>query len=204
MKSIASRWILALALVALLLGPATRSWAQVGHQTYAASRFVLVLDGNEVGDLKNAMGGEATTAPGGGVVYSEMTLMFGTGMSKPLRDWIAQGIAGSPSFKSGAVLMVDAGGHVQSRLAFANGAITEVTLPALDGASKDAGYFTMQIAPQTTTFSIGSTAGTQVQSSLASKQKAWLCSNFKIEIPGISLTRVNHIDPITFTFPLPP
>ncbi|HEY8724259.1 MAG TPA: hypothetical protein VIL92_10435 [Gaiellaceae bacterium] len=79
-------------------------------------------------------------------------------------------------------------------LDFYNALITETTIPALDGASKDPAYLTLKLTPQSTqpTKPSGTLPSTQ-----GSKQKAWLASNFKLELGKLDTTRVSKIDSFT-------
>jgi hypothetical protein len=69
-----------------------------------------------------------------------------------------------------------------------------VTLPALDGASKDQVYLTVKIAPEYTRLKKGS--GKTVKPETG-RQKEWLQANFKLDIDGLDCTRVSKIDALT-------
>lgn len=72
--------------------------------------------------------------------------------------------------------------------------LKEVTVPACDGSSKEAGYLRLDFD--------GGISGTPTVIPVdlrkfsvdAKKQKAWLCSNFRIRINGLDCTRVNKIE----------
>lgn len=71
--------------------------------------------------------------------------------------------------------------------------LTEVAFPALDGSSKDPGYLDLRLAPASTELAPlpGNYAGPKV----GAKQKSWLLSNFRLDIPGLATTRVSRIEP---------
>jgi hypothetical protein len=74
--------------------------------------------------------------------------------------------------------------------------ITEIGFPALDAASKDAAEMTIKFAPEFTRMLTGPSKKIALSND-AAKQKKWLPSNFRLEIPGVNCTRVSRIDAIT-------
>jgi len=142
----------------------------------------------------------------GNVKYEDISFDCGTGMSNELYDWINTGFNqsfnGPAGRKDGAVISADYDYKEISRLNWFNGILSEFSMPALDGASKDAAKMKIKITPETTRKVVGSGGsilGSGAQSN-AAKQKKWTCANFALRIDGISeenLKRVSKIDAIT-------
>ncbi|HYF92750.1 MAG TPA: phage tail protein [Symbiobacteriaceae bacterium] len=198
--------LLLLGLAAALMGatPADR-------RGYVGGRFALELDGVVVGWLFSADGGYATSevvtewfGPGmakkhlAGVKYEDITITAGAGMSKAFYDWISSTLAGSYPRKNGAIIAVSFDSKETSRLEFSNALITEIGMPALDAASKDAAKMTIKFTPERTR--LRKSAGERVKlPGDFSKQKTWLPSNFRLRIDGLeqATSRVNKIEAIT-------
>lgn len=121
---------------------------------------------------------------------SEITFQIGADMSKPMYDWIKASMdrAGTGGRKDGAIIYADFNHKELSRIEFQNALVAEVQMPALDGASAAAAKMTVTIRPESTSRSFA-----HAKSSIdARKQKAWLCSNFRVELgragfPGTAL-----------------
>jgi len=196
-------WFLA---AALLAGTASVAAGSDGERrTLGTGAVALELQGVSVGYLRSASGGypkaEVASGPGSGgpyldkrlsaVTYEPLSLEIGAGMEKPVYEWIAAMWAGKNVRMSGAVQAVDYNGNVQSKSEFRDGLLIETILPTLDAGSKDPGYFRVNVASEQVRMSKG---GGSVSSSLAAKQKPWLASNFRLEIPGLDCARVRRID----------
>ena len=65
----------------------------------------------------------------------------------------------------------------------------------MDGSSKDAGYFTIKFDPEEITYAKGD--GAVVQDGVNTKQKAWLCSNFRVRVGKLPCARVASVDAFT-------
>jgi hypothetical protein len=186
--------------------PATSTSAQAATaQSYSAGRFALVVDGATVGSVRTLEGGTAVgdvvTESGttvvskkhlGGVKYEDISAAVGID-GKPVLDWIAQSWKGTSPRKNGSIVTMDFNYNPVSERQFSNALITETTSPAFDGSSKDAGYFTVKIAPEAIRTSTGSAAKT----GLPLKQTIWLASNFRFEMAGLDGSKVARIDPFT-------
>ena len=129
-----------------------------------------------------------------GVKYEDISVTAGTGMSKEFYSWVQTSIGGAPVARSGSILGANFNLKVFTRTDFFNALITEVGMPALDAASKDAAKMTIKFAPESTrtAFNTGGTLS-GLKSPLQSK---WLTSNFKFTINGVDTTFVNRIEAI--------
>ncbi len=81
---------------------------------------------------------------------------------------------------------------------FSNALLTEVTLPALDGASKEAAALTIVLQPETVREKGGQ--GNVIGGAAAAKSaKKWVGNAFRVTIPGVDATRVSKVDAISAT-----
>ena len=180
---------------------------------YVAGKYSIEIDGVNGGWLFSAEGGNATSdvineklGPDhiikkhiGGVKYEDITFSFGTGMSKGTYSWIENSFKHQYERKNGAIIAANFDHKELTRLTFTNALISEVGLPALDAASKDAAKMTVKISPEytrmTNTFGGGqSIVGSKAINSQV--QKKWLPSNFRLNIDGLAdpCKRVNKIE----------
>lgn len=190
-----------------LLGSLAFTGLSQAQRSSSPGSFALELAGAPAGILRNASGGEAvgdvvTDAVGGGfakkhighVRFSDLLLEVGPGMEPAVYAWIASAWEGKSTRTSGAVLTASYNLQVVRRQDFHDAFIAETTIPACDAASKEAAFFTVRVASEAVRLGKG---GGSVPSTLAAKApKAWLASNFRLEIPGLDCTRVRTIDAI--------
>ena len=168
----------------------------------------LEIDGVNVGALASATGGDIeydvladAVAAGENVPhkhlgqpkYEDFTIQIGSGMRKDMMQWITDSMDKGSVRKNGAIVTADFNFNEKARREFTDALITSVTVPKLDGSSKDAAYFTVTFAPTTVTDVPGS--GQPVH---APKQKAWLPSNFRLIVDGVDTTEVSSIDSFTW------
>jgi len=177
------------------------------HRTYTAGRFALELDGVDCGRLAGVIGGDLNgdvvldiVGPDlvqrkhiGGVKYEDFTLQVGSGMSKNFYSWMKNSFDGKIERRSATIVSGDSNWNERSRRAASQAFISSVTIPALDGASKDPAYLTVNLSSDKVT--PGKPSGQPIQ---AAKQKAWLPSNFVFEIDGVDTSRVASIDSFTW------
>jgi hypothetical protein len=174
-------------------------------RSYTAGRFALTVDGATVGSVKSLEGGTpvadvvtesgTTVAPKkhlGGVKYEAISAAVGLD-GKAVLDWIAQSWKGTSPRKNGSIVDLDYNYNPVSERQFSNALIAETTTPAFDGLSKDAGYFTVKIAPEAIRTSTGSAAKT----GLPLKQTLWIASAFRFEMAGLDGSKVARIEPFT-------
>jgi len=183
---------------------------------FVAGHYALELDGVAGGWLHSAEGGHATSdvvieklGPDhiarkhiSGVKYEDITLIFGTGMSKGCYQWIKDSLDYKYSRKGGAVIACNYDHKEISRLTWYHGLISEVGLPACDAGSKDAAKMTVKLSPETTRTTTQAGGGKSVAGAFPVNsvvQKKWLPSNFRIRIDSLEepCTKVNKIEAIT-------
>src|SRR5262245_60136524 len=183
-------------------------------RSYVAGYFQLVLDGVPCGFLKSTEGGTAVanvvTESGGQtyfakkhlgpVSYSPLRMQCGLTMGQNLFEWIRASWTGNYSRKNGAIVVADQRAVAVSQREFFNALITEVTIPALDGSSKEPGYLTLTCAPEYTR--VGKAAG-PIGPVGRGEQKPWLPSNFRVAIDGLDCTKVRSVDSFTVKLSVP-
>jgi tail tube protein gp19 len=208
MKAVAPRDAFAVLAVAISLLQTGPSIAAEQVRSFAAGNFFLNLDGAKAGFLKSVEGGSATSdvvvekpaADGvahkhlAGVKYEDITMQIGFGMSKPLYDWIAASWTRNFMRKDGSVVAADFRFRAVSERQFFNALITEFTIPACDGASKEPGFMTLKISPEFTKLLKG---GPAVTPEPVQHQTRWLPANFRLSIDGLDTSRVSKIDAFT-------
>jgi phage tail-like protein len=178
-------------------------------RSYVSGNFFFNLDGVKCGFLKSVDGGgikaDVINEAGGSEFYVkkhigqpnyedfEMEIDFG--LSRTLYEWIAASWTMKHERKNGAVVATDFKQEAVSQREFFNALITEVTMPKLDGTSKEAAFMTVKFAPEYTRRSKASgKVGVEVGKG---QQKMWLPSNFRLEIDGLDCKRVSKIDSFT-------
>jgi phage tail-like protein len=177
-------------------------------RAFVAGKYALEIDGTTAGWLFSCEGGEihaevisevsgddpVTRKRPGRVKYGDITLKCGTGMSKALYQWITETLDQRHSRKSGAIIAADFNFKEHSRLEFQNALLTEVGMPALDAASKDAAKMTIKISPEVLKQVPGSGRAVKIDPRV---QKKWLPANFRLQIDGLDCSRVNKIEALT-------
>lgn len=179
-----------------------------GTRSFAAGNFALQLEGVSCGFLKAVDGGdisaEVISEPMGSSTfvtkhigppkYEDFEVQVGFGMARSFYDWIAAAWNMNYQRKSGAIVSTDFKLTPISERQFMDALITETTIPVLDASSKDAAYLTVKFSPEYTRDA--KPTGT-VGKVTADKQKAFLPSNFKVEIDGLDCSKVNKVDALT-------
>src|SRR5262245_15784133 len=175
-------------------------------RSFTSRRFSRDIDSYNGGDLKKFSGlsieGDVVTndlGPDnvqkkniGNWKWTPGKATVGMGMGKGMYDWIKASFDKAYIPNHGAVISGDFNYKAQSRLDFQDALITSVTVPKLDGGSKDAAYFDIEWEAERVTWSKG--GGEDIRSKVGPKQKQWLCSNFKVEIGSLPCHRVATVD----------
>lgn len=181
-------------------------------RSYVANRFLLELQKQTAGWLLTAEGGLASTEAvqerlsggfpvrkhAGNVKMEEITFSCGSSMTEPFYHWLRSSIRYEHERKEGAIVTANYDFKEISRLSFYEALITEIGLPGVDAASKDACKFTIKMAPEWS--EVKYSAGTQSMLPVpqdASKQKRWQAANFNLSIDGMNTKRVSKVDAIT-------
>jgi tail tube protein gp19 len=179
-------------------------------RSHTAGRFALDIDGFNVGFLKKfsglAMEADIVSHDLGpdnmqkknvaNIKWTPGKATIGIGMGKGMYDWIKASFDKGFLTKNGSFTAGDFNYKAQSRLDFMNALITSVTVPKLDGSSKDSAYFDVEFESESVRWSKG--GGEDIKGQIGVKQKAWLCSNFRVEIGDLPCNRVATVDSFTW------
>jgi hypothetical protein len=117
-------------------------------------------------------------------------------MGADMAAWIQASMAPGGSPRSGGFKRADANHRVKSSRAFSNALITEVTVPKLDGASKEALYFDIGFEAEQVV--LGKASGETIGAILGVKPKAGRVCDFRIEIGSLPCARVAAVDAFTW------
>ena len=128
------------------------------------------------------------------VTFDDLTIKVSTDLEASFYNWVQESVERRASEKDGVITSCDLNGNVTSQLDFQRGLITEITFPALDASSREAGNITVKIAPENTKLSTNPNGKCQT---LLNKSKRWVPSNFKLELDGLDATRVVRIESFT-------
>lgn len=179
-------------------------------RSYAAAKYALELDGVAAGWIHSFEGGNVRGVVSeiplasnplvkkhlGNVRYEPVTIVCGTG-NKGVLDWIRSFLSGEFQRKNGALVFADQNYKIVERLEFQDALITEVGIPAMDGAAaKEPFRLTVKFAPEFTRLLAGS--GKQVNQPADTKQ-ATLSSNFRLRIKGLEddCKYTQRVEPLT-------
>lgn len=178
------------------------------HHFYGADHFILYLDGGPT-ILKNFEGGnvkgEIETADTGSgdlpsknisaLKFEPIVLHAGISMGKGLREWIMGTLDQTNLRKSGYVVACSVDCQATAFRHFNNALITEITIPKLDTTRKDNAFFAIKIDPEEITFKDGDKS--VLAGVINTRNKRWLCSNFRMRLGDLPCTRVSKIDAFT-------
>lgn len=178
--------------------------------TRSAGRFQLEVDGAAVGSLRHfsGLGLEADIAQndvGPGSVPKKHVTNFkwapgvaklGLGMGKGMYEWIKASFAQTNVRRDGAFKVADANGKVQSSLNFNGGIMTSVTVPKLDGSSKESGFLDIAFQAEQVRWALA--PGEDISHVVARPGKAWVTSNFKLSLGNLPCARVAAVDAFTW------
>lgn len=188
------------------------------NRAYGAGKYGLELEntknagwissvegGNAVADvITEKIGGDWLQKKHlGNVKYEEISFSCGTGMSKALYEWVDTGFNQTnkdAGRKDGAITFADYDYFELSRLEWKFGLMTELGMPALDAAGKDACKMSLKFAPEITRRVMGTKS--KITNSYpidAKKQKHWTNANFRLRIDGMDAAcqKVNKIEALT-------
>jgi len=185
-------------------------------RSFTSGRFALDVAGYNVGFLKkfSGLGMEADVVANdlgpdniqkkhvSNIKWTPGKATVGIGMGKGMYDWIKQSFEKSYASRDGAFTSGDFNYKAQSRLDFYSALITSVTVPKLDGSSKDAAYFDVEFEAERVRWSKG--GGEDIRAKIGQSQKQWLCSNFKVEIGDLPCARVASVDSFTWKCSIAP
>jgi len=175
-----------------------------------AGRFVLDISGENAGFVKKfsgfAMEADIVSTDLGpdnvqkkhvaSIKWTPGKATIGIGMSNECYRWIKAAFDKGFATRSGSLIAADFNYKEMSVQTFRDALITSVTVPKLDGSSKDAAYFDLEFEPEQIRWSMG--GGEDIRGKVGPKQKAWLSSNFRFEMGSLPCSRVATVDAFTW------
>ena len=173
-------------------------------------RFVLDINGENAGFIKKfsgfAMEADVVSNDLGpdnvqkkhvaSIKWTPGKATIGIAMGNECYQWIKAAFDKGYVTRSGSLTAADFNYKEVSVRAFRDAFITSLTVPKLDGSSKDAAYFDLEFESEQVQWSKG--GGEDIRGRVGPKQIAWLCSNFRVEMGGLPCSRVASVD--TFTW----
>jgi phage tail-like protein len=182
-------------------------------RAYSAAHFALALDGVTCGVIRSMEGGgvkvdvtsyrvgahHPTWKQLGKAKFEPIKLQIGMAVATPFAKWIEGAFAGDFQRKNGALQAGDFFYKERARRDFTNAIISEVTLPALNAADKNAAYMGVSIVPEKITFTKGG-GGDIARPEGSEKQKLWTACNFDFVLDGLDqavFRRVTKIEALT-------
>ncbi len=173
----------------------------------ATGRFLLTLDGLptllhdvEGGNVKASvitvdMGtNEPPRKQISTLSYEPFSIAVDLAMGKPLANWIGATLDLSPIRKSGTIVSASFDYKAESLRHFRDALIEEITIPSMIASSKQLAFVTIKFKPEEIMYAKGDNA---IQNVVSSRQKTWLCSNFRLRIGDLPCSRVSKIDSFT-------
>lgn len=179
-------------------------------RSYTAGRFAVNIDGGVAGYVKSVSGGNIKgevavhqLSPDNvqkkhlaTITHEPFTVEVGMGMTRGFYSWIEASFNKGCITKNGEMIAADFDYCAQSARVFEGAYISEVTIPALDGSSKEAAYMTMKLDPERIRYQ--KRGGEKLNGQIANATKKWLCSNFEVKIGGLPCDRVAKVDSFTW------
>jgi hypothetical protein len=158
----------------------------------APASIAVTIDGQATGFVKKFSG----LAMEADIVASDLSsapvrALVGADMGAAWSSWLT---ASSTQGFAQHDLTTVAPGDSTRTLTFHDALITSVTIPKLDGSSKDAAYFDIEVTPER----ISSTKGPASAPKAAAPGKTWLASNFRFEMAGLPCSRITSVDSFTW------
>jgi len=180
------------------------------HNSHAGGHYALDIDGEPVESLKavsglDMLGDVVLETPGPGTMPKKHIANFkwtagkatiGMGMGKGMYEWMKNAFDQGESTANGSLATGDFNFKKRSVLTFTDALLTSVTVPKLDGSSKDAGVFEIEFEPEQVRVAKGD--GSDIRNGMGGKQHPWLCSNFRFELGSLPCARVASIESFTW------
>lgn len=126
--------------------------------------------------------------------YEPFSIAVDLAMGKPLAEWINATLDLSPTRKSGTIVTASFDYKAKSSRHFRDALIEEITIPSMIASSSQPAFVTIKFKPEEITYAKGDNA---IQNPVSSRQKTWLCSNFRLRIGDLPCSRVSKIDSFT-------
>lgn len=180
-------------------------------RSYRAGAFAITIGGSAPGYVRKVdmgkLSNEIITENLGGTIrqkkhagkmkHDPITLEVGIGMGKELYTWIKNSFDNKHTRMDGEVLIADHDYKVMRRMEFVNALVSEVGVPAMDAAGKEALYFTVKLQPETVRFADG--GGNIGAVKIGENQKKWVSNNFRFDAAGMDTKHLKKVDALKWT-----
>lgn len=184
--------------------------ANITSRTYAVGRWALDIDGTKVGFLQSCEGGQATAElvehKGGAMPYNKKNITTikyaplkfkaGAGMGRGFWQWMEAALNLGVLYKNGAVTVCDFNYKAQRRMDILNMLMTKVTIPTLDGGSKENLYYDFEVTSELVRWM--KEGGQDVKGDMGPKQKAWQANMFRFEMGGLPFGKLAKLEGISW------
>lgn len=174
-------------------------------RSYTAGRFALDIDGNNAGFLKKfsglSMEADLATHDLGPdnvqkknvtrVKWAPGNISIGIGMGNDVYQWMKSAFDKNYIRKNGSIVAADFNYKAQQRLDFYEALITSITIPVLEGQSKESAYFDVAFDAERVEWK--SAGGEDIRGKIGPKQKAWLCGAYRVEIGNLPCNGVSKV-----------
>ncbi len=179
------------------------------QRSYVSGNYFLTLDNTQCGFVKAFDGGnigaEVINEPSGPSYYikkhigqpkyEDITTLIGFSMNKTVYEWIQDSWSMKHTRHSGSIVSMDYNLDAKSERQFTEALLTETTIPACDGSSKEPSYISITFAPEL--IRTADPKAVDTKSISKNDQKIWIPSNFKLAIDGLDCNKVSKIDSFT-------
>lgn len=179
-------------------------------RSFASGRFAFGIEGEFAGFVRKVSGGSiksdvVTHNLGtssfqrknlGLLDYDNLTFEISMGMGKPIWEWILASWQQGFLQKNCELQLCNFNHEVQVVRTFQDAYIAKLTVPALDGGSKEPGYFTVEINPSAIRYEQGD--GRRIVGQERTSSKKWTCSNFRFELGDLPCARTAKIESFTW------
>lgn len=184
-------------------------------RSFGSGQHVLTVGGAKAGYAKSVSGGDIfapmidEAAGPGGIAkrhigpprFDELTLQLDFDMSDAEVDLIAGMWKNDLKRIDGSITDLDSQMQARSERQFVHALVTETAFPTMGGGEKSAGFITVKLAPERIQ-RVKPDGKVSVESSKG-MQKAWIVSNFLLEIDGLDCKQVTRIDSFSVKRTLP-
>lgn len=162
-----------------------------------------VSGGGMRADVANtARGTDRTSKAAAGRVRYDPTTIQVTGDYKPLLKWASDTWTGQAALRACSIALIDATGKVAGERMFTDALLTELSIPALDAASKEPVALKAAFVCANAELIAAKPGSGKTAAPAAGKGgKLPISSNFKVTMDGLDATRVARVDPIVIKTP---
>ena len=132
------------------------------------------------------------------IAPEDISVAVGAG-GRPLLDMVASALTGRPAPRDLTLTMTDLQTGRGSERVFRGSVVNSWTVPTLDASSRSPAYFTIGLSPAAV---VSRVIDHPLNAALGMKEKAWMASNFRVEMDGLDGNHVTRIDSFTVRMPL--